>query len=454
MVVTTAVVAVGLLAGSLLVIVALRTALISGLDDAGRARAGEVATLVDQDRLPGSLPAGTGLVQVVDAQQRVRAATPGADRLVPMLEGADLAAVGRGDTRELSAARLGQDGSLRVVGRPAGPPDDPLTVLVASSLTQVEDSTRVVRRGLLIGGPLLLALVAGLAWLLTGSVLRPVAALRAGAAQITGTAQITGSGERRRLPVPAAQDELHRLATTLNDMIDRLEAASAAQRAFVADAAHELRSPLASARTQLEVLLAHPGPDWPEVAADVLIDIERLARLVDDLLLLARADATAEASTATADLTAVAAREVERPRSRALAVRLVADRQQVVRGDAARLGRVVSNLLDNAVRHARSSVVVQVRAEGAEVLLTVDDDGPGIAAADRDRVFERFTRLDEARGRDAGGSGLGLAIVRELVRGLGGRIELTDAPEQAALGGQSASSAGLRAVVRLPAVRE
>jgi signal transduction histidine kinase len=253
--------------------------------------------------------------------------------------------------------------------------------------------------------------------------------------------------------VPAAQDELHRLATTLNDMLDRLEASSAAQRAFVADAAHELRSPLASARTQLEVLLAHPGPDWPEVAADVLTDIERLARLVDDLLLLARADATAEASTATADLTAVAAREVDRPRNHHLPVRLVADRPHVVRGDAARLGRVVSNLLDNAVRHARSAVVVQVRAEGAEVLLTVDDDGPGIAAADRDRVFERFTRWT----RPAAATPAAVASACDRARagaGTRGPDRAHRRPWAGRAWWPAAGSAGLRAVVRLPAVRE
>ncbi|HEX8495770.1 MAG TPA: HAMP domain-containing sensor histidine kinase, partial [Actinomycetales bacterium] len=421
----TAVVAAGLVAGALLLGVALRASLLASLDDAGRAVAADVATLAEQDRLPASLPAGAALVQVVDAHQRVRAASPGADRLVPLLDAPDLAAVRGGRAREVAGARVARDGRLRVVGVGAGSGADLLTVLVASPLDQVEDSARVVRRGLAVGAPLLLLGVAALAWVLVGSVLRPVAELRRGAAEITGT------GDLRRLPVPPVQDELHRLAVTLNDMLERLDTAGARQRTFVADAAHELRSPLASARTQLEVDLAHPdGVDWPATAAEVLADVQRLGRLVDDLLLLARADAPgARRAAGVVDLADVAAAAVARHHG-PLDVRLAAPSPQPVRANADALGRVVTNLLDNAVRHARTRVRVDVRGpEGGQVLLTVDDDGPGIAPADRERVFERFTRLDEGRGRDDGGSGLGLAIVAELVRSLGGTVELGDAPD-------------------------
>ena len=433
-VVATAVVAVGLLAGALLLVLALRAALLGGLDDAARARARDVAVLVADDRLPATLPAGSTLVQVVDAAHRVRAASPGADRLVPLLDPAGVRAVRAGATRDLAGAYLAQDGTLRVVGAPAGTSAEPLTVLVASPLAQVDDSARVVRRGLLIGVPALLAVVAALAWVLVGLVLRPVARLRRGAAEISGT--VAG----RRLPVPAAQDELHRLATTLNDMLDRLDASTTRQRAFVADAAHELRSPLASARTQLEVVLAHPvGADWPETAADVLTDVQRLARLVDDLLLLARTDAGSGAVRSDVDLTEVAAQVVARHED---GVTLRADGPHVVSGDPAALARVVANLVDNAVRHARAQVVVGVREVAGEVELSVDDDGPGIAEADRARVFGRFTRLDEARGRDDGGSGLGLAIAQDVVTAHGGSIRLQTSP-----------AGGLRAVVVLAAVR-
>ena len=432
--VATAVVALGLLAGSLLLVLALRAALLGGLDDAARARARDVAALVADDRLPASLPSGTTLVQVVDSAERVRAASPGADRLVPMLVAADVRAVRTGAARDLDGATIATDGTLRVVGAPAGTSDDPLTVLVASPLEQVENSARVVRRGLLVGVPALLAVVAALAWGLVGLVLRPVAELRRGAAEISGTAP------GRRLPVPPAQDELHRLATTLNDMLSRLDAGATRQRAFVADAAHELRSPLASARTQLEVLLAHPaGADWPGTAADVLADVERLTRMVDDLLLLARTDSGSRDVDVNVDLSSVAAQAVSRHEM----VALTTVDDPVVRGDPTALGRAVANLVDNAVRHASAAVTVDVRHRDGWVELTVDDDGPGVAAADRDRVFERFTRLDEGRSRDAGGSGLGLAIVRDVVEAHGGSVRLSRAP-----------AGGLRAAVRLPAVRD
>ena len=436
----TAVVALGLLAGSVLLSVALHTALLNGLDAAARSRARDVALLVEQDRLPRALPSGSTLVQVVDAQRRVRAASPGADRLTPLLDQAQLRAARAGAAVRVSGAALGQDGAFRVVGAAAGTRADPLTVLVASPLDQVDASARVVRLGLVLGGPVLLGLVAALAWKLVGLVLRPVDELRRGAAEISAT------GPGRRLPVPPAEDELARLARTLNGMLDRLDASSARQRAFVGDAAHELRSPLASARTQLEVALAHPAlADWPDTAADVLTDLQRLGRLVDDLLLLARADSQAGAlALAPVDLTALATRAVQRLAADELArVRVLARDGQLVRGDADALTRVVTNLVDNALRHARWQVEVDVLRVANGVQLRVDDDGPGIVAADRARVFERFTRLDAGRGRTDGGSGLGLSIVAELVAAHAGTVELSQAP----LG-------GLRAAVLLPAVSD
>jgi signal transduction histidine kinase len=264
--------------------------------------------------------------------------------------------------------------------------------------------------------------------------LRPVEALRAGAEEITGAARSD------RLPVPDSGDEIHRLAVTLNDMLHRLDAARARQRAFVADAAHELRSPLTNMRTELEVAqrLAD-DTDWPALADDLLTDVQRLSRLVDDLLLLARAD-----DDATRALPAPA-----EPVELSELLGEVAARYPTVRyehpadplpttGDRDALARVVANLLDNAVRHAEKRVVLSVAADGAYQRISVCDDGPGIPAADRQRVFQRFTRLDDARARDAGGSGLGLAIVRELVRRHHGTVTLGDAEP------------GLRADVRLP----
>jgi signal transduction histidine kinase len=379
--------------------------------------------------------AGEQLVQVVDGQGRVQSASIGTDRLVPILYEAELAEVRGGGRRMIDGERLGIRGPVRVTAIPAADS----TVLVAKPMADLQQSVQRVRTMLLVAFPLLMVVEAVVMWRVVGATLRPVEALRAGAADITA------AGRPATLPVPASHDEIHRLAVTLNDMLARLDAARVRQRAFVADAAHELRSPLANMRTQLEVA-QHLGArtDWPEVGRDLLTDTQRLARLVDDLLLLARADDARakergiEPIELGALLRAVAQRFPSPPVS-------VADGPALwIEGEPEALRRVLANLVDNAVRHARSSVVLAATRDGPHQLVTVADDGPGIPAADRERVFERFTRLDDARARDAGGAGLGLAIVRELVRRHGGTVRLTG---PAADG----DTAGLRAEVRLPA---
>jgi signal transduction histidine kinase len=279
--------------------------------------------------------------------------------------------------------------------------------------------------------------LAVVAWRVMGATLRPVEALRRGAEEITG-ADLAG-----RLPVPAGRDEIHRLAVTLNSMLRRLEAGRLRQREFVADAAHELRSPLANMRAQLEVAQRlGPAAVWPEVAADLLADTRRLARLVDDLLVLARAEAGAgPPRSEPVELGAVVADVASRY---PLASVAAPDGEAWVDGDPEALGRVVANLLDNAARYASSAVCVALAPGGPTHVITIADDGPGVPAAARDRVFQRFTRLDEARGREDGGAGLGLAIVRELVRQHRGEVVLGEAAG-------SASSPGLRVQVYLPA---
>lgn len=430
--------AVGLAVGLVVLVGVLGYALQRTVDGEALKTADAVAALVGEDALPDPLPvAGTEVrVQVVDAQRRVRAASIDADRLVPMLYPPELERVRDRHAVFIRGERLGLPGPVRVVAVPAGPPDDPQTVLVAKSMADVMHSVRLLRTTLLIAFPLLVALLAAVAWRVVGATLRPVEALRAGAEEITGGAR------PGQLPVPASRDEIHRLAVTLNGMLDRLESARGRQRAFVADAAHELRSPLANMRTQLEVARRlGERTDWPAVADDLLADARRLSRLVDDLLLLARADdADARQGPASGPvelgelLTGVAERYPSPP------VRIVPpDRPLWTEGEPDALGRAVANLLDNAVRHARHEVVLDARRAGTDHVVTVTDDGPGIPAGDREQVFDRFTRLDDARARDAGGAGLGLAIVRELVRRHGGTVRLSDA------------APGLRVEVRLPA---
>jgi signal transduction histidine kinase len=434
-VVATLLVAVALLAGTVLLLVALHRSLIAALDETARQRARDVVALVDSGQLPDPIPvaAGTPLVQVVDADDRVVAASAGGDRLVPILLPDDVAAVRDGAVRTIGGSRLGLSGELRVIGEPADA-EEPQTVLVAMSVAEVEGSLQVVRTAMIVGAPLLVGGFAMVCWLLVGSALRPVAALRQGAEDITTTRQAG------RLPVPDADDEVRRLALTLNDMLERLERSSARQRSFVADAAHELRSPLTAIRTQLEVARAHPQQaDWPQVSTDALADVERLSRLVDDLLVLAQLEDGAVRSPVEAvDLAHVADKIVARTVAD-VSLRREGDDEVIVHADVDAVQRVVTNLVDNAVRYAATTVTVDVRdGAGGGAVVSVADDGPGIPAEQREHVFERFTRLDHARSRDAGGAGLGLAIVRELVRSQGGEVSLED------------NAPGLRAVVRLP----
>ncbi|MFC3505344.1 sensor histidine kinase [Micromonospora krabiensis] len=445
---------VGLALGGLVLIGVLGFVLQRSVDNEAFRTADAVALLAAEDALPDPLPVAGGQlrVQVVDAQGRVRAASIDADRLVPMVRAERL----EPDQRQrlvVSGERVGLAGPVRVVTVPAGTAADPLTVLVAKSLSDVRHSTHVVGTILLVSFPLLVAVLAAVAWRVVGATLRPVEALRRGAEEITGRA---GPG---RLPVPASRDEVHRLAVTLNGMLDRLESARQRQRAFVADAAHELRSPVTNIRTELEVAQRlGDRTDWAAVTDNLLADTERLSRLVDDLLLLARLDESdaapstgaASASSGAAGVGARAVGPVElgdliatvaaRYPSPPVRVEPPGEPLWTV-GHPDELRRVLTNVVDNAVRHARTRVVLAVGTEGAYHRVTVTDDGPGIPPADRERVFDRFTRLDDARARDAGGAGLGLAIVRELVRRSGGTVTLGDA-----------DGPGLRVSLRLPAL--
>jgi signal transduction histidine kinase len=307
-----------------------------------------------------------------------------------------------------------------------------ITLVAEHSLEEVDRSVDSVTRVLVVGVPVLIALVAALTWWLTGRALRPVEAIRA------ETTAITGSTIHRRVPEPGTDDEIGRLARTMNSMLDRLENASLRQRRFVSDASHELRSPVASIRTQLEVALRKPDADWPAVAAKVLAEDERLEDAVGELLELARAEEGAPLDATDVDLDEVVLDETRR------SYRVPIDTSHVsagrVHGSSAQLARAIRNLLDNAARHAQQRVVVELARDDGRVVLVVDDDGPGVPASDRERIFERFTRLDESRARDAGGVGLGLPMVRAIVERHAGTVSVGDAP-----------TGGARFVIRLPA---
>jgi signal transduction histidine kinase len=308
-----------------------------------------------------------------------------------------------------------------------------ITLVAERSLAEVDSTVDNITNTLLIGGPILVLLLAALIWWVAGRALRPVEAIRAEAAAISGSTM------HRRVPEPGTDDEVGRLARTMNAMLDRLEESSTRQRRFVSDASHELRSPIAAIRAQVEVAKRRgPAADWPTVADRVLEEDQRLEEAVTELLELARAEEAAPLEAKDVDLEEIVLEETARERRVPVETSRVSGAR--VRGQATQLARVVRNLLDNACRHAASKVAVALEVRGDEVWLIVDDDGPGIAPADRAKVFDRFTRLDEGRARDAGGVGLGLSMVKAIVERHLGTTVIEDAP----LG-------GARVVVRLPA---
>ena len=430
--------AVALAVGSVVLYGVLTVVSYRTLDASADATARQVSLLVASDRLPDPIPVtGNQIVQVVDSSDRVVSASVNADRLTALLSRRELSAALAGEHPAVPGARLGRESALRVTAQRAGPAGAGRTVVVAQQVDDIQHSQRVLGTTLLVTYPLLLVVLALIASRVIAAALRPVEALRATADRISGEGQDT------RLPVPATRDEIHDLAVTLNSMLDRLAAARARQRSFVADAAHELRSPLASMRTQLEAA-EHLGENTG-VTDDLRAEVDRMVGLVESLLVLARLDRDSSpddrpGTVGVATLIEDAVRRHQRPHVAVTAE--VSSPGLGVRAHADGVRRVLDNLLDNAVRHAHSCVTVTASPVDGSVALVVEDDGAGIAAEDRDRVFERFTRLDEARARDAGGSGLGLAIVRELVERDDGSVTL-----------DAGHAGGLRVRVTLPVAR-
>ncbi len=435
------VVGVTLVAGAAGLIATLDHSLTSNRDDLSRSRLTELA---DQART-GSLPrlvtdiGENSVGQVFLGSGRVLAASSGLVGKGPILP-----AVPRNTRARVLTLRGVPDDTeteiYRVWVMRVKSPSGPVAVLVGASPESVSEAVSTLRRALLIGIPLMVVLLALSMYVMIGRTLKPVEDIRAEVATITDTEL------NRRVPVPHEGDEVGRLAGTMNDMLDRLEASSINQREFVADASHELQSPLAAFRTQLEVALAHPdGVDWSSLAADLLVDSDRMERLVADLLFLAREDAMhREPRSDPVDLDVVVLEEVARM---PLQGRVMLDTRGVsgaaTRGSRDELSRLVRNVVENAVSHARSRVAIAVSEGPTEVTMTVSDDGPGIPIGHRDRVFERFAQVDGARVRGASGTGLGLSIARAIADRHGGTISLR--PADTAPGG------GAEFVVVLPA---
>jgi signal transduction histidine kinase len=307
-------------------------------------------------------------------------------------------------------------------------------VLVAYSLGAADHAIGLVKRSLGIALPLLALLVGALVWVLTGWALRPVEAIRAEVAELSAT------DLRRRVPEPAVNDEIGRLARTMNAMLKRLEASSDRQRQLVADVSHELRNPLAALQAQLEVAAAHPGTASQSMLEGSVVEVNRMSQLVEDLLTLARLDeGMLRLRPSDVDLDELVISQADRLRAQGkVEVSVKGVSAARVRGDEAQLARVVANLSDNAQRYARQRVEFATVQRGDFYHLMVTDDGPGVPWFERERIFERFVRLDSARAHEGTGAGLGLAIVREIVTAHGGEVWVEDAQP------------GARMVVRLP----
>ncbi|MFB4317393.1 sensor histidine kinase [Actinomadura sp. 21ATH] len=468
----TAVVAGALVAIGLAVVLLLRSDLAGRTDLQAEVTAREIAAQIAGGTAPARLDlpdADEHPVQVVDAAGRVRAAdddlrSVGGFTVRPAPRGA--APAGESEDGEDdddddggpppsgqvstdaefvtgTATVEGGRGDYRfAVVRASTPDGETFAVYAGTSLATTRQAVGTVVRAMLVGLPVLLVVVAGVTWLVTRRALRPVEAIRAELAAITSSGDLT-----RRVPVPGSRDEVAGLAATTNATLAALEESVARQRGFVADASHELRSPIASLRTQLEVAAAHPELLDLDGAVD---DVVRLQHLAADLLLLARLDAgdrPPEASPVElADLVRdeTARREAAAGGERGgegkggdgggrVTFRTDVDASPLVAGPRGRIERVLGNLLDNARRHADTVVLVTLRERGGEAVLTVADDGPGVPAAERERIFERFVRLDDARARDEGGAGLGLAIARDLVKAQGGTLAVGEAPAGGAL---------------------
>ena len=408
-----AVVAGALVVGAVVFVVVLRLVLLDGVRQAAEAGLEQASSRVEVDGAAAIDGYEDVLVQVV----------------------VDGAVVARGDDADGPAlptaeeTRWTHDGErwLLVADDLDLPGGGEGTLVYGVSTEQTDAAVTTAAALLGIGIPLLVLGLAGLTWVVTGRALRPVERMR------TEVETIRAARPDARVDVPDTGDEVARLAETMNAMLDRLDRAAAGQRRFVADASHELRSPIASLRQHAEVAAAHPERVGADVLSGVVLaEALRLQDLVSGLLELSRLDDGGVSRRRPVDLDDLALAAVARVRRTSDPGGPVVDGSGItaarVLGDERVLGVVVRNLVDNAVRHAAGRVAVRLTERDGHAELVVEDDGAGVPEPDRERVFDRFVRLDEARSRDAGGAGLGLAIVRDAVRAHGGTVSVGASP--------------------------
>jgi signal transduction histidine kinase len=420
----TLILAVALVVGAVVANRLLVRALIDDVDASLENRLDQVIALTTEGRLTAVLvPTGQDLaqLQVIDPDGRVIAATPG---LAPgaRLDVIDRPQAGREERATVDGSRIGGKAGddYRLIARTIIGGQQSVTIYAVTSLATATRAESHLRLGMAIGLPVVIALAAWLIWFVTGRALAPVDQMRAEVDQIQAT-DLT-----RRVSPAGGDSEIDRLGATLNHMLERLQDAADRQHLFAASASHELRSPLSAIRTELEVGLAYPDrADWPTIAGDALVEIDRLETLARDLRTLTAARATT--GDEPCDLWTVVTDEIAH-RQPVRGVRYVTvGAGALVAIDPTSATQVVRNLLDNAERHAASMISVRLTTDSGTVTLTVANDGAPIPADMRERIFEPFTRLDEARSVDGGGSGLGLAIARTVIVAAGGTLVALDA---------------------------
>lgn len=418
-----AVTAIVMVLGGTLLLSILRSELIETARDDGLVEARRIAAMAEAGALPTELPRTGDLSAAIQVVQdgAVISGTPNALNRPRLLQNEPRR--GKVTFVERDELPIGEHGPFHVIVLGTTTPNGDVTVYVAVDVEDVEDFVSLAGE---VGGFGLFVLVvtlSGVFWVVIGRTLAPVSAIQKRADAITG------SELHQRVPEPVGHDEISDLARTINEMLGRLETSAKRQEAFVADAAHELRTPIASLQARLETILGHESPADVRSVRDLLGETARMRRLVDHLLLLSRSDAgTISAARIPVDLDDVIRDAVSSTGPTTVPVDVSGVEPVQIHGQPSLLEHVVTNLLDNAQRYARSTIDVSLHANEHHAVLTVDDDGPGIPEPLRDDVLQRFFRVDESRERGTGGAGLGLAIVSEIVRVHSGEVDITDSP--------------------------
>jgi signal transduction histidine kinase len=415
-----------LLAGAFGLSLLLERSTVQSVRTDSQVRVAEVASLALRTELPRPLPNAVGtrptLIQVIESDGKVSTATAPLLDKPPLLPLAEL----NGDHgRRMDLEFDTTPSQWWVEAVPATLNGRGANVIVATSLAELQRTLHQLAVLLAIGIPMLTTAAGVLVWSLVGRALDPVDRLRAEVEMLAADSQRRG----QRVGVPDTDDEISRLADTLNLLLDQLDKSAYSQRRFVADASHELRGPVANIRLAVEVAQAHPDKaDWNSVANEVLTQDARMGRLVEHLLLLARTDDDhALKRTESIDLADVANEAASSNRRSGISIRVAASSPAMLNDDRSQLMSIVNNLVENAVRFATHQVTISVISTGGWAEVSVRDDGPGVPVDERDRIFDRFYRVDAHRSREGGGTGLGLAIVARLVGERGGTITVGDA---------------------------